>query len=226
MQFDISAKPDFTMVEVDLGPDESILAEAGAMVGMSPNVEVKTQARGGIGKALKRAVLGGESLFINTYTSQGGPGKLMLAPATPGDALHRNLSGGSFMMQSGAFMASSTGIELDTKWGGAKTFFGGEGFFMLKASGTGDLFFSSFGAIHEVEVDGSYIVDTGHIVAFEDTLQFNVRKVGGLKSLFLSGEGLVCDFQGKGTVYLQTRNPGAFAGWIHPFRRVKESDNS
>ncbi len=103
--------------------------------------------------------------------------------------------------------------------------FSGEGLFFLKASGTGELFFSSFGAIHKVQVQGEYIVDTGHIVAFEPSLSFKLEKVGGLKSLFLSGEGLVCRFSGSGTLYVQTRNQNSFAAWANQFRRVQTSNN-
>ena len=93
--------------------------------------------------------------------------------------------------------------------------------FLLKASGVGDLFISSYGAVHPVQVQGTYTVDTGHIVAFQETLQYSIRKVGGLKSLFFSGEGLVCEFSGHGMLWLQTRNPTTLASFMHPYRRVQ-----
>lgn len=223
MQVKIESAPDFAMADVDLAANEQIVVETGSMVAMSPNVTVETKAKGGLLAGIKR-MAGGESFFINTYTSTGGPGKIMIAPGPPGDLRHITLAGGEFFVQSGAFVASAPGVTLDTKWGGAKTFFGGEGLFILKASGEGDLVFGSFGAIHEVDVDGSYTVDTGHIVAFEPGLQFSVRKVGGLKSLFLSGEGLVCDFRGKGKLYLQTRKPTSFVWWINAFRPVQTNN--
>jgi len=189
---------------------------------MSPNVSVETKAKGGILSSAKR-MFGGESFFMNTYTSAGSPGSIFIAPGPPGDLRHIQMAGGELFVQSGSYVASSKGINLDTKWGGAKTFFGGEGLFILKASGQGDLIFGSFGAIHEVDVDGNYTVDTGHIVAFEAGLTFKVRKVGGLKSLFLSGEGLICDFTGKGKLYIQTRKPTSFVSWLTPFRPVQQS---
>ena len=225
MQVNIVGAPDFAMAEVDLAASEQIQVESGSMMAMTTNLTIETKAKGGILSGLKRMV-GGESFFMNTYTSQGAPGKIMIAPAVPGDMRHVQLNGGEFYIQSGAYVASSPTIALDTKWGGAKTFFGGEGLFILKASGTGDVLFGSFGAIHEVDVSGGYSVDTGHIVAFEAGLSFNVRRVGGLKSLFLSGEGLICDFRGNGKLYIQTRKPGSFVHWIHPFRRVKPKSNS
>lgn len=218
MQVNITSAPDYAMAEVALAANEKIVVEAGSMAAMSSNLTMETKARGGVLSSLKRAALGGESFFINTYTATGGPGLIFISPGPPGDLRHLQLTGGDFYIQSSAFVASSPGLTLDTKWGGAKTFFGGEGLFILKATGQGDLIFNSFGAIHEVQVDGRYTVDTGHIVAFEPTLSFNVRKVGGLKSLFLSGEGLVCDFTGKGKLYLQTRKPAGFVHWLAAYR--------
>jgi uncharacterized protein (TIGR00266 family) len=220
MQVNIVSAPDFAMAEVDLAAGEQIQVESGSMVAMSTHITIETKAKGGVLSSLKR-VVGGESFFINTYTSAGAPGRIMIAPATPGDMRHIILNGGEFFIQSGSYVASAPAINLDTKWGGAKTFFGGEGLFILKATGAGDVLFGSFGAIHEVDVNGSYTVDTGHIVAFESGLTFNVRRVGGIKSLFLSGEGLVCDFSGRGKLFIQTRKPSSFVHWIHQFRRVK-----
>jgi uncharacterized protein (TIGR00266 family) len=222
MQFNIVSAPDYALADIDLAANEQVIVEAGSMVAMSPNLQIETKAKGGILSGIKR-VVGGESFFINTYTSTGGPGKIMLAPGQPGDLRHLQING-DFYIQSGSYVANSNGVTIDTKWGGAKTFFGGEGLFILKASGQGDVLFGSFGAIHEVNVDGHYTVDTGHIVAFDAGLTFNIRKVGGLKSLFLSGEGLVCDFSGKGRLYIQTRKPTSFVYWINSFRPVQQSE--
>jgi uncharacterized protein (TIGR00266 family) len=117
-------------------------------------------------------------------------------------------------LQSGSFLASSPSITVQPQFGGIRSFFGGEGLFLLKVSGSGDLFYSSYGAILPIEVDGSYVIDTGHIVAFDSTLTFNVKKVGGWKSTLLSGEGFVCEFTGKGRVLIQTRVPENFIGWL------------
>jgi uncharacterized protein (TIGR00266 family) len=113
---------------------------------------------------------------------------------------------------------------VNSKWGGAKAFFGGEAVIMLKCTGSGDLWLSSYGAIHEVDVEGSYTVDTSHIVAFEDTVDFTIGKTGSMKSLFLSKEGLVCKFTGHGKVWIQTRNAPALASFLHPFRRVQSKN--
>ena len=226
MEFRLIGRPDFTAVRATLAAGEALVTEAGAMLGMSPGLKMETNLRGGLMAAAKRSVLGGESLFLNTYTAKDSAGALDFAPAMPGDVSHRRMAGETLFLQSGAFLAGSPSLTLDTSWGGAKGFFGGPGLFLLKVSGTGDLFFCSYGAIRAIEVHGSYIVDTGHIVAFESSLSFSVRGVGGVKSLFLSGEGLVCDFTGQGRLWLQTRAAQALASFLHPFRRVQRKRSS
>ena len=225
MQHEIKHKPDYASLHLRLDEGEQVVTESGAMMGMDRGLKMETNAKGGVMGALKRAA-GGESLFLNTYTATGADQRLDLGPSTPGDVHHREMHGDTLMVQSGSYMASTPDVTVDTKWGGAKTFFGGEGLFMLKCSGMGHLWFSSYGAIHEVDVTDTYVVDTSHIVAFEDTLTFHVKSVGGLKSLFFSSEGLVCEFSGSGKLYIQTRNAPALAGFLHPFRRVKQQSNS
>jgi len=221
MHHEIKNKPDFASLHLFFDQGEQVVTEAGAMMGMSRALKMETNMKGGMLGAAKRA-LGGESLFLNTYTAEADQQRLDVAPSTPGDIHHLALDGtGAVMVQSGSFLCSTPGVTVDSKWGGAKSFFGGEGLFMLKCSGQGDLWIASYGAIHPIDVRGTYVVDTSHIVAFDDTLTFRVRSVGGVKSLFFSSEGLVCEFSGTGRLYIQTRNAPALAGFVHPFRRVK-----
>lgn len=226
MEFKLIDRPEFTAVRARLAAGESLVTESGAMLGMGPGLTMETNMKGGLLAAAKRKVLGGESIFLNTYTAGSEPAQLDFAPSMPGDVEHRSLQGETLYLQSGAFLAASPTVSFTTQWGGAKGFFSGAGLFLLKVNGTGDLFFSSYGAIREVDVRGSFIVDTGHIVAFEETLTFNVRSSGGLKNLLLSGEGLLCDFSGHGKLWLQTRAPQALASFLHPFRRVKRQQNT
>lgn len=218
MQIDIRYQPSYSLAIVSLGAGESIQAESGAMVSMSANIDIDTGMKGGLLGAITRSVLGGETLFANTFTSKDGPGEITLAPALPGDITSLTLGGGTLYVQSGSFLASDPSIGLDVKWGGARTFFGSEGLFLLRASGRGPVLLCSYGAIHKVALDGRrpYICDTGHVVAFTQGLDFNVRKVGGWKSTLLSGEGLVCEFRGAGDLYLQTRSTQAFLSWLIP----------
>ena len=149
----------------------------------------------------------------------------MLAPGAPGDIMAFDLAPGkSLMIQSSAYLAATPDVTLDTKWGGAKGFFSGVGMFLLKASGPGTVFVCSYGAIYPKRCEGEYIVDTDHIVAFEDTVQYSISKVGGIKSLFFGGEGLVARFAGSGMIYAQTRSPGSLAAFLHPYRPVKNNN--
>jgi len=223
MRHEFIGKPDYAMVRLSLAAGEEVVAEAGAMVGMSANLKMETSMRGGLLAAAKRKMLGGESLFMNKYKAEGGEGVLELAPAATGDVIHFPLNG-SLIVQSGSYLASGTGIKIDTKFQGLKGFFSGEKLFMLRADGQGDLFVSSYGAIHEVNVNGDYVVDTGHIVAFEETLTYSVTRVGGWKATFLSSEGLVCRFTGAGKLYIQTRNMPSFISWVNPFRRIQKKN--
>jgi len=217
MEHEILFRPTYSMVEIKLRDGESFQAESGAMVHMSPSIQIETGMKGGIFGTLKRTLLAGESFFVNTYKAVGGEGKLGLAPPYQGDIVHHSLAG-KMLVQSGSYLACSPEINIDTKWGGAKTFFGREGLFLLKMEGKGDIFLSSFGAIHEVELQNEkFVVDTGHIVAFTEGLDFGLRGAGGIKSTLLSGEGLVAEFSGRGKLYLQTRSVDSFISWLTPY---------
>ena len=223
MQVEIQASPSFAMGTIRLTPGESVKVEAGAMAAMSGGVEMQTAAQGGLLGGLKRSMLGGESFFINTFTAPQG-GEVSVAPGLPGDIIHLPLAGSSMFVQSGSWIASEPSVEVDTKWGGAKTFFSGEGLFLLKCSGAGDMLVSSYGAILDRQLAPGevYTIDTGHIVAFDEGVQYNVRKVGNWKSTILGSEGLVTDFTGPGKLLLQTRSPVDLIGWLTanlPFSR-------
>lgn len=221
----VQHRPSYALAVAQLEPNEPIHVEAGSMVGMSTDVQVETKARGGILKSLARSMLGGESFFINTYRASSQGGSVMLAPALPGDIVVHPIQEETLLVQSGSYVASSEGVDVSTKWGGAKTFFAREGLILLKISGTGSLILSSYGAMEEIELAAgeSYTVDTGHLVAFGDQLGFQVRRVGGLKSTFFSGEGLVVDLTGPGRFWLQTRSEDAFLTWLIPKIPRRES---
>ncbi len=227
MQIEILYRPSYSVARVTLENNETIRTESGAMVGMSAGVSIETKMQGGLLKSLARSVLGGESFFINTFHAGPTGGELLLAPSLPGDVFTLELQNEAFLVQSGSFLASSEGIETDTKWSGARTFFGGEGLIMLRCSGKGTLALSSFGAIHEMELAAgqTYTVDTGHLVAFTEQIGFRVRTIGGVKSTLFGGEGLVVDLTGPGRVLLQTRSQGAFLDWLLP-KIPKQSSNN
>ena len=204
----------FSMARVVMQAEQSISAEAGAMVAMSANIELQSQMKGGVFGALKRAV-GGESAFVSTFTARGGAGEVMLAPSTPGSVVGIEMNNQVFSVQSGSYLAGDTSLTVDTKFGGAKTLFGGEGLFVIQVSGNGLLLLSSFGAIHTktLRPGERYVIDTGHLVAWESQMQYQLRKASssGFISSWKSGEGWVADFQGPGDILMQTRNLPAFA---------------
>ncbi|TGK05657.1 TIGR00266 family protein [Leptospira langatensis] len=215
MQYQITHKPSFSLLKLRLGPGQSIKSEAGAMVYMSSKMQVETKMGSGFFSALARKFLGGESFFFNTYIAPSEGGEIGLAPDLPGDIIELDLNGRSVMVQSGSYLASDSGIQVVSKFGGIRSLFGGEGLFLLEVSGSGKAFLSSYGAIVPIQVQGNYTVDTGHIVAFENSLQFSVGRAGGnWKSTLLGGEGLVANFSGNGTLWIQSRVPSSFISWL------------
>ena len=217
--FEILHQPSFSLAVLKLQAGASFQAEAGAMVSMSANVELQSEMKGGLMGALKRAV-GGESAFVSTFTAIGAPGEVTLAPGAPGDIAAIEMSNQLFFVQSSSYLAGDSELVIDTRWGGAKSFFGGEGLFVLQVQGSGLLLVSSFGAIYRKSLARGerYVVDTGHLVAWEGSTQYQLRKAaaGFFRSL-VSGEGIVAEFMGPGEILIQTRNLAAFAGLMRPF---------
>lgn len=214
LKFSVHGQPDYAFVTVQIPANQTLKVEASAMATMDTNLVMKTKLRGGLGRFVT-----GESIFINEFTAQGGPGEIGIAPGAPGDLRHVYLDGQTIYLQNSAYVASTTGVAVESKWQGLmKGFFSGESLFLIRCQGSGDLWFSSYGGIIEIDVSGEYVVDTGNIVAFTDGLSYNVTKVGGYKSLFFSGEGFVCRFSGQGRVWIQTRKVGPLVSWVWPFR--------
>lgn len=210
----------FALAVVELQAEQSINAEAGAMVSMSGNVELDSRMKGGVFGAIKRAA-GGESAFVSTFTAHGGPGEVTLASGAPGDITGIDLMNQMFRVQSTSYLAGDTSLQVETKFGGAKTFFGGEGLFVLEVSGQGLLLISSFGAIRRkvLRPGEQYVVDTGHLVAWEGHMQYSLRKAvrSGFFRSMMSGEGLVAEFVGPGEILMQTRNIAALASMLRPY---------
>jgi uncharacterized protein (TIGR00266 family) len=215
MQFEIQYRPAHSLATVHLEPGESVRAEASAMVSMTRNLVIRTDGpagRGGIVKSFKRAMLGGESFFTNTFTARDTPGHVSLAPALAGDMLAIELGHGEpLYIQGSSYVAAPDSVELDTRWQGFKGFLSGESLFFLEASGVGSVVVNAFGAIETLDLDGEIIVDTGHLVAFSSGIEYQVTKASrGWITSYLSGEGLVLRMTGRGRVYLQSRNPSEY----------------
>ncbi len=222
MQYEILARPAASAAKLSLQSGESVTCEVGAMIAMSSGFAVQTTSKnkgggGGLVKGLKR-MFAGENFFLNHFTATQANQDLIIGPRLLGDVIHYPMTGGTLVVQGSSWLASATGIDIDATWQGfGKALFSGEGMFWVKCSGTGDLFLNSFGAIYPVDVTGEYVVDTGHIVAFEDTLEFRIGKASqSLVGSFLGGEGLVCKFSGQGKLYCQSHNPPSFGKLLGP----------
>jgi uncharacterized protein (TIGR00266 family) len=219
MDYKIEHGPVFTIVRLNLKQGEQFRAESGAMVSMTPTLkmEAKTSGKGLMG-TLKAAV-GGEGLFVTLYTAETGDGELVLAPSVLGDILKMELTGNTIYAEGGAYLAGSPGLDLSTK-GSFKAMVSGEGLFLQRISGTGIVFLNSFGAVFEKTLAPGevYIVDTNHIVAFEETVQYKIKKAAkGIFSTLASGEGLVCEYTGPGKMWVQTRALSSLAGALGKF---------
>ena len=218
MNIELLDQPDSAIAHITLEAREELVAQAGAMIAMSEYINTSTTLRqgkgGGIMGGLKR-MLAGESLFLSVFRSPTDGGEVFLSPKLMGDLLVYEMQGNELVVQASSYLASATDVDLDLGFQGFKSLFSGESIFWLSVTGYGPVLLTSFGAIYEVDVDGDYIVDTGHIVAFEKSLNFQITKPGSSwLGAFLGGEGLVCRFQGQGKLYCQTHNPGAFGSLI------------
>ena len=223
MKVNTEFEASYALLVVDLEHGESIKAEPGAMVSQQ-NVEMSTGISGQKGLfGGFRNVMGGESFFINTFTGGHLGGQVTFAPGTPGDI-------GSFdvepdrdlFIQSGSFLACTENLHTDSKFQGFKGMFSGESLFFIRAfteDQVGRVYYNSYGAIKEltVEPEQELIVDTGHLVAFTDEVDYSIGKVGGIRSMVAGGEGLVMKFRGSGHVWIQTRNLQSLVDKIVPF---------
>lgn len=214
MDIQILQRPDNTIARVRMQAGEEVIAEAGCMIAMSRDINTSTTLRqgkgGGILGGVKR-MLAGESLFLSVFRSPINGGEVYLAPKLMGDILAYKITGTELIVQGGSYLASECNVEIDLGFQGFKSMFSGESIFWLTMGGYGEVLLSSFGGIYEVDVDGEYVVDTGHIVAFEKSLSFEIGKASSSWiASFFGGEGLVCRFKGKGKVFCQTHNANAF----------------
>ncbi|GAB3684761.1 TIGR00266 family protein [Salinarchaeum chitinilyticum] len=213
MNIELTHRPSYTHVVADLETGESIMAEPGAMVSHTDSVEIETgTARDGLLSSAK-SMLGGESAFVNEFTAEGASGTVTLSPPAPGDVEQFDLTGETLYAVDGAFLASDPSIDIDSEFGGLKSMLGGAGLTPLALKGSGMVLIEAFGALESVELEAgeTYTIDNEHLVAWEGSVDFDARRVGGLKSTLLSGEGIVLDFSGPGRVWYQTRGLDSFA---------------
>ncbi len=227
MKIELIHRPGNTAAKVQLNRGETMTAEAGAMIAMSGDVTITTtthkKGSGSLLKVIKRA-LGGESFFLNHFETPRDGAEVWLGTSLAGDMLVQQLDSETLIAQGGAFVACESGIDIDSGFQGFKNLVSGESLFWLRLKGSGQVLLSSFGAIYPVEVDGEHIVDTGHIVAFSETLDFTLTKAGkSWIASILGGEGLVCRFRGRGTVWCQSHNPQSFGTSLGPQLKARRA---
>lgn len=218
MKYEIKYKPSYAMLVVNLNPGETITAEAGAMTYMDPTIEAHTRKRErSILESIGLSLIGGQSFWVNDYTATSGPGEAAFVAAPVGDIEMLEIKPDQgFVIQKSAYIASTQGIDLDLKWEGFSRGLFGQGLFMLRVTGNGQLFINTFGAIdkHSLSAGQTLIVDNFHLVGFTSSCSYRVTKFGGLKETILGGEGLVTQITGPGDVYIQTKNLREFVEWL------------
>lgn len=207
MKYDIRYKPAFATLFVTLQPGERIFAEAGAMASMAGSLSMSTSFFGGLIPGLLKAFFGGESLFLNQFSNRtDAVQELVLTQSTIGDITRIELNGNELCLQPGAYIAHSSGIKVQMQWAGFSSWFAGEGLFKLKLGGQGIVFFGAYGGLSEAYVKDEFIVDNGHLVAYEPGIKMNIGLSGGVLGSVTSGEGFINRLQGQGKIYLQSRS--------------------
>ncbi len=217
METAVKGSPAFGRIEVTLGPTESIIAESDAMANMAGDLDMTAHFNGGFFSGLSKKFLGKESLFVNEFTNnKSRPRELVLTSGLPGDIREVELNDESICLQPGAYIASTPDLGLGVRWAGFSSWIGREGLMKLEVSGTGTLWYGAYGGLMEKQIDGEYIVDTGHLVAYDPQLTLNAQLAGGFFSSLFGGEGLVTRLEGHGTAIIQTRTVGGLASWLNP----------
>lgn len=219
MRYEILCGESFPVLEVTLGAGDRVVSEAGALAWMAGDVTVETSTRGGVFAGLKRSLLAGETLFQNTYRAGPAGGRVALVPGQAGDIVALPLDG-ELLLQRGAFLAATEGIACSSRIEGLQGILA-QGLFVLRTAGRGTLFFTGYGSIEPVDVDGDYTVDNGYVVGWEPSLSHRITKARRIRS-FLFSDQILLSFSGRGRLWIGSRSPQSLANWVHPFRRVRK----
>lgn len=222
MQIDLLDRGAFTSALVQLLPGEKFVSESGAMFRASSNIDIdvttRSRSTGGLLSGVKR-LFASENFFFSTYTvNDGRPGEVGIAPTHQGELELVDLEDSTaWLCAGGSYLGSTADVNIDTQFQGLKGFFTGESLSFVRLTGSGQFIVSAFGRIVEMRVSDQLIVDTGHVVAFEETLQYEISKAGGswLHS-WLAGEGMVLKFRGSGRILVQSHNPTEFGRMLGP----------
>lgn len=217
MKTEIKGSQAFSYIDVELEPGETLTTESDAMSSMAADLDLVAQLNGGLLKGILRKFLGGETLFISRFTNNTeGTRKLTVVQPTPGEIRCVELSGDMLYLQPGAFLACTEGVTLGLKWAGFTSLIAREGLFRMVVSGEGKVWYGAYGALLEKEIDGEYVVDTSHLVAYDPTINLKLQLAGGIFSSFFGGEGLVTRVEGKGKIIIQTRSISGLTSWLNP----------
>jgi len=220
MNHKVEHRPDFAWLTVTVEKGQKLFVESSAMASMSTNMKMTTKFKGGL-----RRFISGESLFLSEFKAEGIDGEVTIAPGPNGDIGHYNLNNQTVYLSSSSYVAHTEGVNYETKFQKLSAgLLSGAGWFLVKMTGTGDVWFNGYGALIELNVEDEMLIDNGHLVAFTEGLEYDMIKLGNYKSLFFSGEGFVCRFRGQGKVYVQTKKPSALVAWADGFRRVQKSN--
>lgn len=214
MQSEIRDRPAFANVRVELEAGDRILAESDAMASMSTGIELTPRFAGGWLRAALRRLFGGESLFVNEFTTKE-RGELVLTQPFPGDIECLDLRETALFLQPGSFLACESSVQLGLSWAGFASLIGGEGLFRLRVSGRGRVWFGAYGGIYAQDVSEELIVDGGHLVAYEPSISLRAGLASGPISSLFNGEGLVTRVRGPGRIYLQTRSVEGLSAWTN-----------
>lgn len=221
LKYEIVGKPAYSALKAILEPGESIIAEAGAMLAIEGDIIVETRTAGGVFKGLLRKFAVGETLFVNTFKSGSRGGIVWLAPSVPGDISYLELKGNGLIIQDYSYLAHHGNVDYELKWRGLKGLLAepGAGLVWMRVHGYGGVWINSYGTLEtrELAPGERMVIDNGHIVAMEDTIDFTVGKFGGWKSFLFGGEGLAVSVVGPGKIYLQTRTLPVFAELLRRF---------
>lgn len=217
MEAEIKGGSAFGYLDVDLAPGETITAEADAMASMAASLDMRTRLNGGFFVALLRKFLGGETFFINRFNNPTQRAlRLTLTQGYPGAMRCVELNNSALCLQPGAFIAATEGVRIGLRWAGLISWIAREGLFKIVIEGTGKVWYGAYGALLEREVDGEFIVDTAHLVAYDPRLKLKLQLAGGLFSSVFGGEGLVTRLEGRGKVVIQSRSLSGLTAWLNP----------
>ncbi len=221
MEYEIKYRPSYSMLVMKMDKGESIKSEAGALTYMSPSIDVETSTRDkSILKTIGMSLFGRQSLFVNRYVAMDDGSEVALVAAPVGDIeTFKVTPKKGYIIQKSSYIASTDNVDLDVRWEGFRKGLFGQGLFMIRTSGSGQLFINTFGAIdkHVLKKGQQLVVDNFHLVAFSDTCDYTVEKFGGWKETILGGEGLVVNITGPGEVYIQTKSVSEFVNWLWTF---------